>query len=106
MREQQLSLGCASAEETEALGERIGRLAEPGAVVALYGSLGAGKTTLVRGLARGAGSSEAVTSPTFVLLHIYEGGRLPVYLFDAYRLQGPGELLEIVCVDARCHRDR
>ncbi|MBI3924116.1 MAG: tRNA (adenosine(37)-N6)-threonylcarbamoyltransferase complex ATPase subunit type 1 TsaE, partial [Armatimonadetes bacterium] len=54
----------------------------------------------------GAGSSEAVTSPTFVLLHIYEGGRLPVYHFDAYRLQGPGELLEIGCEEPRGHRDR
>lgn len=90
-----LKLHCESAEDTEALGERIGLAAVPGAVVACYGPLGAGKTTLVRGLTRGAGSRDPVTSPTFVLLHIYEGGRLPVYHFDAYRLEGPQQLVEI-----------
>lgn len=72
---------------TERLGERIGRLARPGDVVALWGELGAGKTVLVRGLAEGLGvPSEDVTSPTFVILHEHPGGRLPLFHLDLYRL--------------------
>ena len=83
---------CSSSEaETEALGERLAGLLRVGDVVALYGDLGAGKTTFVRGLARGLGSEDAVASPTFVLMHVYEG-RLPLYHFDAWRLEGPGDL--------------
>jgi tRNA threonylcarbamoyladenosine biosynthesis protein TsaE len=74
---------------THALGVRLGRLLFGGAVVALVGPLGAGKTHLVRGIAEGLGvpDGRAVTSPTFVLIQEYEG-RLPVYHFDAYRLSG------------------
>jgi tRNA threonylcarbamoyladenosine biosynthesis protein TsaE len=74
---------------THALGTRLGRLLFPGAVVALVGQLGAGKTHLVRAVAEGLGvpDGRVVTSPTFVLIQEYEG-RLPVYHFDVYRLSG------------------
>ena len=78
-------------DETEALGEAIGRAAQPGDVVALWGELGSGKTTLVRGLARGLGIPDrAVTSPTFVIVHEHEGGRIPLFHVDLYRL-APGD---------------
>ncbi len=77
-----------SAAETVALGERIGRMAQPGWVLALTGDLGAGKTTFTRGLAAGAGADpREVTSPTFVFLHRY-AGRIPVYHLDLYRVEG------------------
>src|SRR5947207_2984774 len=74
---------------TERLGRQLGGLLFPGAVVALVGTLGAGKTHLVRAIAEGLGVPDGriVTSPTFVLIQEYEG-RLPVYHFDAYRLAG------------------
>src|SRR5205809_5355888 len=74
-------------DATFALGRRLGALLFPGAVVALIGQLGAGKTHLVRAIAEGAGvrDTSIVTSPTFVLLQGYHG-RLPIYHFDAYRL--------------------
>ncbi|MGM9992528.1 MAG: tRNA (adenosine(37)-N6)-threonylcarbamoyltransferase complex ATPase subunit type 1 TsaE [Candidatus Bruticola sp.] len=83
-----------SSTETEQWGERLSALLRPADVIAFYGDLGAGKTTFVRGLARAAGATECVSSPTFVLMHIYEG-RFPVYHFDAYRLQNSQELLNI-----------
>jgi len=80
-----------SRAETEALGEHLGRAARAGDVLALWGELGAGKTTLVRGIARGLGIAAAeVTSPTFVIVHEHEG-RLPLFHVDLYRL-GPGDL--------------
>ncbi len=76
-----------SREETEALGERIGRAARPGDVIALWGELGAGKTTLVRGIAKGLGiAPRDVTSPTFIIVHEHEGGRLPLFHIDLYRV--------------------
>ena len=77
---------------TEAFGRRLGALLFPGAVVALVGPLGTGKTHLARAVAEGLGvkSPAAVTSPTFVLIQEYEA-RLPIYHFDAYRLSGPRE---------------
>lgn len=82
-----LSLRTRSREETEALGERIGRASRPGDVIALWGELGSGKTTLVRGIARGLGIDEReVTSPTFVIVHEHEAGRLPLFHVDMYRL--------------------
>lgn len=84
----------ASEEETIALGERLGRRLEPGAVVLLRGELGAGKTTLARGLARGAGYKGRVSSPTFALAHVYRGKRLTVHHLDLYRL-GRGGHLEV-----------
>ncbi len=80
-----------SPEETELLGVKVGKKAFSGMVVACVGDLGAGKTTFIRGVARGLGSKLKVTSPTFVLLHIYDDGRLPLYHFDAYRLGSEAE---------------
>ncbi len=84
-------------EATERLGRRLGALLFPGAVVALVGQLGAGKTYLSRAIAAGLGvpGSATVTSPTFVLVQEYEGGRLPVFHFDAYRLAGEDEFAEL-----------
>jgi tRNA threonylcarbamoyladenosine biosynthesis protein TsaE len=76
-----------SPEETLALGERIGRSLKPGAVVALRGGLGAGKTCLAKGIARGLGVKETVTSPTYTIISEYRG-RVPLYHIDAYRLAG------------------
>jgi tRNA threonylcarbamoyladenosine biosynthesis protein TsaE len=77
----------ASAAETDAAGARVAEKIKAGDVLALVGDLGAGKTQFVKGLARGLGSKEPVTSPTFTLLHEYRGGRLPIYHFDFYRIE-------------------
>jgi len=87
-------LETASAEETEAEGERLGRTLRPGDLLLLVGPLGAGKTTFVRGLARGAGSADAVASPTFVLVRNYRG-RLPLAHVDLYRLDRAPELRDL-----------
>ena len=71
-----------SPEETEELGERLGRALSPGDVVAFTGDLGAGKTAFTRGIARGLGIGDRVTSPTFAIVNEYEGGRLPLFHFD------------------------
>ena len=76
-----------SAAETEGAGAHLAEKIKAGDVLALVGDLGAGKTQFVKGLARGLGSKEAVTSPTFTLLHEYRGGRLPIYHFDLYRIE-------------------
>jgi tRNA threonylcarbamoyladenosine biosynthesis protein TsaE len=76
-------------QETEQLGETLGRNAPSGAVYGLSGDLGAGKTAFVRGFVRGVGSSRRVHSPTFALLHEYTGGRCPVFHLDLYRLETP-----------------
>ena len=81
--------------ETEDLGRRLGLRLGPGAVVAFTGDLGAGKTAFTRGLARGLGISERVTSPTFTIVNEYEGGRLPLFHFDLYRLGSSDELFDI-----------
>ena len=84
-----------SAEATRALGQRLGEAAIAGDVIALIGDLGSGKTVLTKGLAAGVGCDpNHVLSPTFVLMRQYEG-RLPLYHFDAYRLAGPDDMLEI-----------
>ena len=81
--------------ETEALGERLARsLPSGGAVVALYGELGAGKTAFVRGMARGLGVTERVVSPTFTIVNEYPGER-ELFHFDMYRLGGADELFDI-----------
>ena len=80
----------ASAAETEALGERLGRAALGGELLGLEGELGAGKTCLVRGLARGLGADpDVVASPTFVIATEYRGGRMPLHHVDLYRLEPP-----------------
>ena len=84
-----------SEEETEALGVRLAGRLSPGAVVAFTGDLGAGKTAFTRGLARGLGIGERVTSPTFTIVNEYEGGRLPLFHFDMYRLASSDELFDI-----------
>lgn len=84
-----------SAAETEALGKRLGLRLSPGAVIAYTGDLGAGKTAFTRGLARGLGITERVTSPTFTIVNEYEGGRLPLFHFDMYRLGSSDELYDI-----------
>ena len=84
-----------SEEETEALGVRLAGRLEPGAVVAFTGGLGAGKTAFTRGLARGLGIGERVTSPTFTIVNEYEGGRLPLFHFDLYRVNSSDELFDI-----------
>jgi tRNA threonylcarbamoyladenosine biosynthesis protein TsaE len=82
-----------SAAETESLGERWGRAAEHGLVLALSGDLGAGKTQLVKGLARGLGVTVRVHSPTFTLVNEYGGGRLRLFHLDLYRLETPAQIL-------------
>jgi tRNA threonylcarbamoyladenosine biosynthesis protein TsaE len=80
----------ASEEETEGVGERLARGLGPGTVVLLYGGLGAGKTALVRGLARGLGApTDAVSSPTFTLIQEYGGTKVTLYHVDLYRLSPP-----------------
>ena len=81
-----------SVRRTESIAAELSRTLELGSCVALHGELGAGKTQFVRGLVRGLGGPErAVSSPTFVLLNVYPGGRLTVYHLDAYRVTGPGD---------------
>ena len=82
-----------SPAETEALGESFGRTAKHGLVVALSGELGAGKTQLVKGLARGLGITARVHSPTFTLVNQYAGGRLRLFHLDLYRLESSAQIL-------------
>ena len=81
--------------ETEALGVRLAAVLTPGAVVAYRGGLGMGKTAFTRGLARGLGYPGRVTSPTFTIVNEYEGGRLPLFHFDMYRLADADDLFDI-----------
>ena len=81
--------------ETEALGVRLAEALAPGAVIAFTGGLGAGKTAFTRGLARGLGIADRVASPTFTIVNEYEGGRLPLFHFDMYRLSSSDELFDI-----------
>src|ERR1700760_4781211 len=82
-----------SPAETEALGEKWGRTANKGLVIALSGDLGAGKTQLVKGLARGLGITTRVHSPTFTLVNVYTGGRLTLFHLDLYRLETKEQIL-------------
>lgn len=84
-----------SAEETFALGKKIGERAEPGQVYSLIGDLGVGKTVFTQGVAAGLGIQEPVNSPTFTILQIYEAGRIPFYHFDVYRIGDVEEMEEI-----------
>ena len=81
-----------SPEQTQALGEQWGKAATPGLVIGLTGDLGAGKTELVKGIARGLGATTPVRSPTFALVHEYTGGRLPLFHLDLYRLESPAQI--------------
>ncbi len=84
-----------SQEETIALGERLGTLLQAGDVLVLTGDLGAGKTQLTKGIAAGMGVEDDVTSPTFNILMVYDGERMPLYHFDLYRLDDPDQLEDI-----------
>ena len=84
-----------SPEETEALGAALGRIIPAGTVLAYRGDLGAGKTAFTRGLARGLGCRETVTSPTYTIVNEYLGGRLPLFHFDMYRLDSADDLFDI-----------
>ena len=84
-----------SPKETEAVGARLGSALSPGSVVAYFGGLGMGKTAFTRGLAAGLGYQGRVTSPTFTIVNEYEGGRLPLFHFDMYRLGSSDELFDI-----------
>lgn len=84
-----------SEQETEELGARLAEKLTSGAVVAFTGDLGAGKTAFTRGLARGLGVADRVTSPTFTIVNEYEEGRLPLFHFDLYRLGSSDELFDI-----------
>lgn len=84
-----------SAGETFALGQKLGETAEPGQVFTLLGDLGVGKTVFTQGVAKGLGIKEPISSPTFTIVQIYEGGRLPFYHFDVYRIGDVEEMEEI-----------
>ena len=84
-----------SASETLALGEKLGKAAKPGQIYTLNGDLGVGKTVLTQGFAKGLGITEAVNSPTFTVVQVYEEGRLPLYHFDVYRIGDIEEMDEI-----------
>lgn len=81
-----------STAETEALGRRIAQTLQGGEVLALFGPMGMGKTAFTRGLAAGLGIAKGISSPTFALVHVYDGGRLPFYHFDMYRVEGWDDL--------------
>ncbi len=80
---------------TEAVGEALGKLLSPGTVLAYTGDLGAGKTAFTRGLARGLGCTDLVTSPTYTIVNEYLSGRLPLFHFDMYRLSSSDDLWDI-----------
>lgn len=84
-----------SAEETFSLGKQIGEGVTPGSVLTLVGDLGVGKTVFTQGLAEGLGITDAVNSPTFTIVQIYEEGRIPLYHFDVYRIGDISEMDEI-----------
>lgn len=81
--------------ETEAIGAALGKILPPGSVIAYRGDLGAGKTAFTRGLARGLGCKEIVTSPTYTIVNEYLGGRIPLFHFDMYRLRSSDDLFDI-----------
>ena len=84
-----------SPEETEKIGEALAKSLQPGTILAYRGDLGAGKTAFTRGLARGLGCKETVTSPTYTIVNEYLGGRLPLFHFDMYRLASSDDLWDI-----------
>jgi len=84
-----------SPQETETLGAALGKILKPGTILAYRGDLGAGKTAFTRGLARGLGYAEPVTSPTYTIVNEYLGGSLPLFHFDMYRLTSSDDLWDI-----------
>ncbi len=81
--------------ETEKVGAALGAVLQPGTVIAYVGDLGAGKTAFTRGLARGLGAREPVTSPTYTIVNEYLSGRMPLFHFDMYRLSSSEDLWDI-----------
>lgn len=90
----------ASGEATARLGELLGELLQEGDVVVLNGDLGAGKTCLTAGVARGLGDTSSVTSPTFTVMCVHDRGRIPLYHFDLYRLDDSSQLDDVGIFDA------
>ena len=84
-----------SPQETESLGQKLGQILPAGTVIAYRGDLGAGKTAFTRGLARGLGCTDMVTSPTYTIVNEYLSGRLPLFHFDMYRLASADDLWDI-----------
>ena len=84
-----------SADETQALGQKMASRLAPGDVIAYFGDLGAGKTAFTRGLAQGLGITDPVTSPTYTIVNEYLSGRIPLFHFDMYRLSSSDELFDI-----------
>ncbi len=84
-----------SPKETEALGAALGKILQPGTVIAYLGDLGAGKTAFTRGLALGLGAADLVTSPTYTIVNEYLSGRIPLFHFDMYRLASSDDLWDI-----------
>ena len=84
-----------SPAETEKIGAALGRVITPGSIIAYRGDLGAGKTAFTRGLAKGLGCGEMVTSPTYTIVNEYLGGRCPLFHFDMYRLRSSDDLFDI-----------
>ena len=84
-----------SPEETEKVGIALGKILPPGTVLAYEGDLGAGKTAFTRGLAKGLGCADLVTSPTYTIVNEYLSGRLPLFHFDMYRLTSAEDLWDI-----------
>ena len=84
-----------SPEETEAVGQALGKVLKAGTVLAYEGDLGAGKTAFTRGLARGLEAADPVTSPTYTIVNEYLSGRLPLFHFDMYRLSSADDLWDI-----------
>ena len=84
-----------SPEQTEALGAKLAQQLRPGTVIAYRGDLGAGKTAFTRGLARGLGITEPVTSPTYTIVNEYLTGKMPLFHFDMYRLRSSDDLFDI-----------
>ncbi len=84
-----------SPEQTEQVGAALARQLSPGTVIAYRGDLGAGKTAFTRGLAKGLGAGEPVTSPTYTIVNEYLSGRIPLFHFDMYRLRSADDLFDI-----------
>jgi len=83
------------ADETIRIGEKLAKELKPGDVIAFYGELGSGKTTMIKGICKGFGIKKGVKSPSFVFLRIYKASDVTLYHFDFYRLQGGSKLLDI-----------
>ena len=83
-----------NSEQTFCLGEKLGRLLSQGDIICLSGDLGAGKTAMTKGIGKGIGVNEYVTSPTYTIINEYQG-RIPLYHFDVYRLEGVEEMFEL-----------